>query len=253
MKSAYELERDATVARNRAHLQSLGLELTSTALPEPLTSTVPPVARQHRRRQPSGSTLNAEATRASKRLKSAAPEYSGATIDEGSENDDLPSEQQSPVLAPAPAAPRPPRPAKQAARILSALLEGVRTYVEEHVPDGWALEEREMFGFSMFLVRGNMFVGVGLHPKHGQQLLIRVSKETVEATLALNLAGVSRCTTVPFKGGVFPGTVMIEPAQYAGNEKVARWFDLALEYNATLASKAPKDRVKKAKQPVLPA
>jgi len=52
-----------------------------------------------------------------------------------------------------------------------AVLDAVRSYVEEHVPEEHTLEERQMFGMAMWLVRGNMFLGVGLN---SERLLVRV-------------------------------------------------------------------------------
>ena len=44
----------------------------------------------------------------------------------------------------------------------SKLLECVRIYLDEHLPDDAVLAEKCMFGMDMFMVRGNMFMGVGV-------------------------------------------------------------------------------------------
>ena len=56
----------------------------------------------------------------------------------------------------------PKRPkAPKMAREPSAVVEGVRAFVEENVPDSWALEERTMFGMAMWMLRGNVsFAGL---------------------------------------------------------------------------------------------
>ena len=58
--------------------------------------------------------------------------------------------------------------------------EEVRAFLEENVPDDHALEERRMFGMVMWLVRGNMFVGVG---NTSGRLLVRVGEPHVQSLL----------------------------------------------------------------------
>eukprot|EP00966_Prymnesium_polylepis_P289225 6680576-Prymnesium_polylepis.1 len=74
-KSAYELERDNNIAQNRAHLQSLGLE--------PLAAASAPLKRR------AAKTPRPEATRASSRLRSAAPSDTGAVIDDYGDDERL--------------------------------------------------------------------------------------------------------------------------------------------------------------------
>ena len=50
--------------------------------------------------------------------------------------------------------------AKRAAH--SKILDCVRIYLDEHLPDNAVLAEKRMFGMDMFMVRGNMFMGVGV-------------------------------------------------------------------------------------------
>ena len=67
-RSEYELQRDATIASNRAKLQSLGLER--------LAPTSPPKPRAPKRPRPAS-----DATRASSRVRSVSPDYTGVSID----------------------------------------------------------------------------------------------------------------------------------------------------------------------------
>ena len=87
----------------------------------------------------------------------------------------------------------------------SRLIDCVRIFIEENLPDDAALLEKRMFGMDMFLVRGNMFMGLGLH---SQRLLVRIGEEAVAKVLAENLPGVARCTSA--SGQTFPGTCMVE-------------------------------------------
>ena len=239
-KSEYEKQRDATIASNRAKLQSLGLE--------PLTTPPPPKQRAPKRPRPAS-----EATRASSRVRSVSPDYTGVSID--SWGDDEPrlrrelrataegaaSSSSTAAGAPAAAASR-RRPAAKEPRVPSAIVEGVRAYVQDHVPDDWSLEEREMFGMAMWMVNGNMFMGVGLR---SQRLLVRVGEAQVVATLEGAPAGVARCGTPG--GRTFPGTLMVDLDAFRGADKLGVWFELAMAHNATLEAKAPSDKPRKKK------
>ena len=157
--SAYELQRDATVAENQAKLRALGLERVAP--------TPPP--RQQARRQ---ALPASEPTRSSKRTLRVAPDYTGETID--AFGDDERRLRLAATAAPAGSAAAPtaaPTAAPKRRKVPSAIVDAVRSYVVEHVPEEDALEERQMFGMAMWLVRGNMFLGVGLN---SEQLLVRV-------------------------------------------------------------------------------
>jgi hypothetical protein len=119
----------------------------------------------------------------------------------------------------------------------------VRTFVGEHVPEDWPLEEKRMFGFAMFMVRGNMFMGFGMSPTWGEQLLVRVGENAVTAALAGQPAGVRRCMTS--NGRTFSGTLMIDAEQYGSNHKMRRWFDLAMAYNCTMEAKDSSEKPRK--------
>jgi hypothetical protein len=153
--SAYELQRDATVAENQSKLRALGLERVVPT---------PPPRQQARRAAPAS-----EPKRSSKRTFQVAPDYTGETIDAFGDDERrlrLAVTPAVPAAAPA-AAPR----RRKAPRLPSAIVDAVRSYVEEHVPEEHELEERQMFGMAMWLVRGNMFLGVGLK---SERLLVRV-------------------------------------------------------------------------------
>ena len=163
--SAYELQRDATVAENQAKLRALGLER--------VVPTPPPRQQARRRAAPAS-----EPKRSSKRTFQVAPDYTGETID--AFGDDERRLRLAVTAAPAVPAAAPAVPAaapaaaprrRKAPRLPSAIVDAVRSYVEEHVPEEHELEERQMFGMAMWLVRGNMFLGVGLK---SERLLVRV-------------------------------------------------------------------------------
>ena len=65
-----------------------------------------------------------------------------------------------------------------------------------------------MFGMNMFMVRGNMCLGVGLT---SGKLLVRVGEPRVVRALAEHPAGVRRCQSES-SGRTFAGTLMVEPA-----------------------------------------
>ena len=70
-----------------------------------------------------------------------------------------------------------------------------------------------MFGFAMFMVRGNMFLGFGNNSSsYSENLLVRVGEEAVISTLADSPVGVQRC--IMKSGRAFPGTLMIESSQF---------------------------------------
>ena len=228
--SDYELQRHATIAQNHARLQELGLE--------------PLAPRPHLKRSPSTSKAkptNAEPTRASKRLK-APMKKGGSDRQDGPEGGNEGDAVVSPPPAPMYDADEQRdqrRPRQRIPRAPSAVIDGVRAYVEEHVPDGWAIEEREMFGMAMWLVRGNMFLGIGLT---SERLLVRVGEPQVEPTLAAHPNGVSRCGSGE---RTFPGTLMVELEQFCGDERMTVWFELAMAHNTTLESKAPGEKPRK--------
>ena len=219
-KSEYELAREKTIASNRAKLLELGLEgvVSPKAPPRPRT--------------PKAVKPKAESTRASKRVRSEpAPEPLP-----------LPDDDDEPSLSGVPppkkkASPRPPPPDE------SLLIGHVRRFVEENLPEEHTVEERRMFGMCMWLVRGNMFLGVGLRSEH---MLVRVGEPAVEPLLAAHPEGVRRCgSELPGAHRVFPGTLMVEPAQYMGDAQMRAWFERALAYNATMRAKEPSAKPRK--------
>lgn len=222
-KSAYELAREVTIAGNRAKLIELGLEASVPARATP------------RPRTPRAAKEAAEPTRASKRIRreTAAP----APLPLPDDDEPLLPETEDVSPRPSPkrraAALRPPRSASA-----SALIGHVRRLVEENLPDDHALEERSMFGMCMWLVRGNMFIGVGLN---SERLLVRVGEPAVEPLLAAHPEGVRRCG----QERVFPGTLMVEPAQYKGEAQMRAWFEHALAYNGTMQAKEPSAKPRK--------
>ena len=227
-KSAYELAREATIASNRAKLCELGLE------------GVTPCKAPSRPRTPKAAKPKAEPTRASKRVRrEAAPDPLPLP------DDDDPSPQPRLITVPPErkrGAPRPPQSEE------SLLIGHVRRFIEENLPDNHTLEERRMFGMCMWMVRGNMFLGVGLQ---SDRMLVRVGEPAVEPLLEAHPEGVVRCgRELPGAHTVFPGTLMVEPAQYKGEAQMRSWFEHALAYNATMRAKEPSARPRKKKAAV---
>ena len=225
-RSAYERERDTNIARNNAHLHSLGLES-----PIPRRTAAPKRAQRPK---------SAEPTRASKRQLHASPDYTGKSIDEyGDDEARLKREVQGVKEEAPPKQPKRPR-AKPQPRVPSAVVEGVRAFLDDNVPAGMVIEEKTMFGMNMWMLRGNMFLGVGLQ---SQRLLVRVGEDCVEDVLSAHPVGVARCGAAT--GRVFRGTLMVEIEQYRGSELLSEWFDLAMAYNATMQAKEPNEKPKK--------
>ena len=83
----------------------------------------------------------------------------------------------------------------------SKVLECVRVYLEENLPDDASLTEKCMFGMDMFMVRGNMFIGVGVRasPKARDQLA-----RIISAVLSYSRLTFVFCKTVPMVIPVAP-------------------------------------------------
>ena len=128
-------------------------------------------------------------------------------------------------------------PKKPPSREAALLAEGVQAYLAEHVVDGDALEERQMFGCNMWLLRGHMFLGVQL--KSGK-LLVRVGEEHVEDVLAQHPEGVARC--VASNGRTFSGTLLVQPDQFRGGAKIRSWFEYAARHNGEMVAKEPHEK-----------
>lgn len=225
-KSAYELERDQTIARNKAKLVELGLEKVVSSQPRAA------------QRMPKASVFKAKAkpTRSSKRTRSLpalAPMHLPDDKDDGCGSEE---EEDAPMPPPKRRAPRLPPPSAD-----SPLVGNVRRFVEENVPDDHTLEERKMFGMAMWMVRGNMFLGVGAT---SGRLLVRVGEPAVEPLLSAHPEGVRRCGS-EHRG--FPGTLMVEPEQFRGDAQLRVWFEHAMRHNATMQAKEPSAKPRKQK------
>lgn len=226
--SAYELEREVNIARNRARLVELGLE---TVVP-PKVAPAP--------RSPKAAKAKAEPTRASKRVRrEVAPEPLPLPDDD----DDDDSSPEPTNVPPAPKRRATTRPTPAAAE--SVMIGNVRRFIEEYLPEDHTFEERTMFGMCMWLVRGHMFLGVGVT---SDTLLVRVGEPAVERLLASHPVGVRRCASEkPGASSVFPGTLLVEPAQYRGDVQLRKWFEHACAYNSTMQAKEPSAKPRKNK------
>ena len=227
-KTAYELEREVNIARNRARLVELGLE---TVVPPKVAPTP---------RSPKAAKAKAEPTRASKRVRrEVAPEPLPLPDD----YDDDDSSPEPTNVPPAPKRRATTRPTPAAAE--SVMIGNVRRFIEEYLPEDHTFEERTMFGMCMWLVRGHMFLGVGVT---SDTLLVRVGKPAVERLLASHPVGVRRCASEkPGASSVFPGTLLVEPAQYRGDVQLRKWFEHACAYNLTMQAKDPSAKPRKNK------
>ena len=185
-RCAYELAREATIAGNKAKLAELGLE-----------ATAPPKA-PPRPRTPKAAKARAEPTRASKRVRQeAAPEPLPLPDEPPSPSDDAPPppKRRRAVERPQPTAESP-------------MIGNVRRFVEENLPDDHVVEERRMFGMCMWLVRGNMFLGVGLN---SDRMLLRVGEPAVEAVRDGASKASSHAHALSLLTAVAPGTLCSRP------------------------------------------
>jgi len=89
------------------------------------------------------------------------------------------------------------------------------------------LAEKKMFGGVGFLVQGNMACGV-----HGDDLIVRVGPERYEETLARPHTKLFDLTGRPMSGWI-----MVTPAGVAGNEELAAWVRMGVEFALSLPSK----------------
>ena len=225
-KTAYELEREVNIARNRARLVELGLE---TVVP-PKVAPAP--------RSPKAAKAKAEPTRASKRVRRAPEPLPLPDDDDPGDDDSSPEPTNVPPALLKRRATTRPTPAAE-----SVMIGNVRRFIEEYLPEDHTFEERKMFGMCMWLVRGHMFLGVGVT---SDTLLVRVGEPAVERLLASHPVGVRRCASEkPGASSVFPGTLLVEPAQYRGDVQLRRWFEHACAYNSTMQAKEPSAKPRK--------
>ena len=84
-----------------------------------------------------------------------------------------------------------------------------------------AFETKAMMGGLCFMVDGKMCVGV-----EKARLMVRLDP-AVEAE-ALKLPG---CKPMDFTGRPMKGFVFVHPEGYESDDQLARWLDLALDFN----------------------
>ena len=95
--SAYEIQRNKTIAENNAKLVELGLESDASALRAQTTAKQQASAAEKKERQKKFPPP--EATRASKRVRNAPPQYTGETVDRFGEDMDEKMEKRSRMSA----------------------------------------------------------------------------------------------------------------------------------------------------------
>ena len=84
-----------------------------------------------------------------------------------------------------------------------------------------------MFGGTCFMINGNMFVGTWKG-----SLIVRISKEAYESTLAephTNLADIN--------GRPMRGWVLVDPDGISSDDDLSAWLNRALEFVLTLPTK----------------
>ena len=86
---------------------------------------------------------------------------------------------------------------------------------------------KKMFGGVCVLVQGNMACGV-----HGDDLIVRVGLERYKETLARPHTKLFDLTGRPMSGWV-----MVTPAGVAGNEELAAWIRMGVEFALSLPAK----------------
>ena len=89
------------------------------------------------------------------------------------------------------------------------------------------IRERKMFGGVAWMLDGNMACGV-----IGEDLLVRLERDEVEAALALEHVG-----PMDFTGRPMSGFVLVDAAGVADDEELARWVDTGADFAASLPAK----------------
>lgn len=93
--------------------------------------------------------------------------------------------------------------------------------------DGRGLVEKKMFGALVFLLHGNLLVGV-----MGSSLIVRLGPEAAAA--ALKQAGVREFDVT---GKPMKGWIVVEPDAMESDRELTAWIDRAVEFVETLPPK----------------
>ena len=89
------------------------------------------------------------------------------------------------------------------------------------------IRERKMFGGVAWMLDGNMACGV-----IGEDLLVRLERDEVEAALALEHVG-----PMDFTGRPMSGFVLVDAAGVVEDRELARWVDTGADFAASLPAK----------------
>jgi hypothetical protein len=99
--------------------------------------------------------------------------------------------------------------------------------IRDEIGDHPAVVEKQMFGGIAFMVQGNMSVGVA-----GDELMVRVGKESDEAALAE-----SHVRPFDLSGRPMAGWVLVGPEGIAADADLSGWIDTGVTYAESLPPK----------------
>jgi TfoX/Sxy family transcriptional regulator of competence genes len=116
-----------------------------------------------------------------------------------------------------------------------AIDEGLAERVREQLQGLQGLTERRMFGGLVFMLNGNMCVGLVR-----ESLMIRIGPDNYEALLAQPHARPMDFTGKPLRGFIY-----VAPEGIAEDEDLASWVECAVAYAGALP---PKEKTPKPRQ-----
>lgn len=105
--------------------------------------------------------------------------------------------------------------------------EGTAQRLQDLLVDQDGVVEKKMFGGLVFMVRGNMCIGISK-----EDLMVRVGKENHAEAIAQPYARPMDFTGKPMEGFIF-----VSPAGYETDEDLESWLKRGLKYVLTLPAK----------------
>ena len=118
-----------------------------------------------------------------------------------------------------------------------AIDEGLAERVREQLQGLQGLTERRMFGGLVFMLNGNMCMGLVR-----ESLMLRIGPDNYEATLALPYAGPMDFTGKPLRGFIY-----VAPEGIAEDEDLAAWIERGIAFAGSLPPKEKKPKPRKTK------
>lgn len=104
---------------------------------------------------------------------------------------------------------------------------GVAQRVREQLVDIQGLSEKKMFGWSAFLVHGNMACGV-LNDK----LVVRMGKEKYD-----EVRNTSHTSDMNFTGRTMKSMIYVDPKGFEDDRDLEMWINLGVKYAQSLPAK----------------